>query len=227
MVELDKTVLIFDYFKDNCKKNRHKDCGQLKPEDLPKDKNIYIFVSHGHYDHYDKEIFLFNANNVKYIFYKEIKQIKGYENIYPMDVYEELDFEDIKIRTYGSTDEGISFSVLVESKLIFHAGDLNWWHWEGENAEEKAYAKKVFTDEVDKIREKNFDICFFPVDPRLEEAYYMGGKYFIDIIKPKIFIPMHFQDVYSVTDKFKKYFQEDSSSDIIIISERGQIIYQD
>ena len=59
MVELDNNLFIFDYFKDNCKKNRYRDCGQLKPEDMPKDKNVYIFVSHGHYDHYDKEIRLF------------------------------------------------------------------------------------------------------------------------------------------------------------------------
>ena len=45
MVELDNNLFIFDYFKDNCKKNRYRDCGQLKPEDMPKDKNVYIFVA--------------------------------------------------------------------------------------------------------------------------------------------------------------------------------------
>lgn len=227
MVELEKTLLIFDYFKDNCKKNKYKDCGQLKTEDLPKDKNIYIFVSHGHYDHYDKEIFSFNSEKVKYIFYKEVKSNKGYSNIYPMDAYQELKFDDISIKTYGSTDEGISFEVSVESKVIFHAGDLNWWHWEGESFQEKEDAKKAFTQEVDRITGTNIDIAFFPVDPRLEDAYYMGGEYFIDKITPKVFIPMHFQDVYSVTDKFKNHFQEKKSTNILAIHERGEIIYKD
>ena len=44
MVELDNNLFIFDYFKDNCKKNRYRDCGQLKPEDMPKDKNVYILL---------------------------------------------------------------------------------------------------------------------------------------------------------------------------------------
>ena len=99
MVELDNNLFIFDYFKDNCKKNRYRDCGQLKPEDMPKDKNVYIFVSHGHYDHYDKEILTFNADNVNYIFYKEIRVKNEQDNIYYMNPYETLIIDDINIKT--------------------------------------------------------------------------------------------------------------------------------
>ena len=227
MVELDNNLFIFDYFKDNCKKNRYRDCGQLKPEDMPKDKNVYIFVSHGHYDHYDKEILTFNADNVNYIFYKEIRVKNEQDNIYYMNPYETLIIDDINIKTYGSTDEGISFLISAESKTIFNAGDLNWWHWEGETPDEKEYAKKAFLSEIEKITENNIDIAFFPVDPRLENAYYMGGEYFIEKIKPKIFIPMHFQDVYDVTDKFKKHMSNKTGIEILTIHERGEIIYKD
>ena len=34
-----------------------------------------------------------------------------------------------KIRTLRSTDEGVAYLVSYRGKRIYHAGDLNWWHW--------------------------------------------------------------------------------------------------
>ena len=31
-----------------------------------------------------------------------------------------------------STDEGVAFLVEVNGVVIYHAGDLNWWHWDEE-----------------------------------------------------------------------------------------------
>ena len=35
----------------------------------------------------------------------------------------------LRVHAFGSTDVGISFLVEAEGKKIFHAGDLNNWHW--------------------------------------------------------------------------------------------------
>ena len=40
-----------------------------------------------------------------------------------------LSLKGVKIKAFGSTDIGISFLVSVDGVDIFHAGDLNWWHW--------------------------------------------------------------------------------------------------
>ena len=134
-----------------------------------------------------------------------------------------LKFDDIRIKTYGSTDEGISFEVSVESKVIFHAGDLNWWHWEGETEQEKEAAQKIFFKEIDILKGSKIDIAFFPVDPRLEDAYYYGGKYFIEEVCPKVFIPMHFQDCYYITRKFRAVMENiQNSTRVIEIEKRGQ-----
>lgn len=224
-VELEKSILIFDYFRDNCKKNRYEDCGQIKKEDLPDNKNVYIFVSHGHYDHYDKEILTFNKENVSYIFSKDIKPLGDFDNITYMGKDEEINIKDIRVKSFGSTDEGISFLVSVENTNIFHAGDLNWWHWEGENDKEKEDAKNNYFKEVEKLKDSSIDVAFFPVDPRLENAYYYGGEYFINEISPKIFIPMHFQDVYEITERFAEKMK-DSKSEVLRIRTRGESLYK-
>lgn len=41
----------------------------------------------------------------------------------------------LRVHAFGSTDVGISFLVEAEGKKIFHAGDLNNWHWMDESSE--------------------------------------------------------------------------------------------
>ncbi len=112
----------------------------------------------------------------------------------------------------------------LDGKKVFHAGDLNWWHWEGETEAERAYAKCIFFEELDKLRGQEVDIAFFPVDPRLESAYYYGGEQFIQAVSPKHFIPMHFQDSYSITTKFKNFMENNASTIIYPIQKRGEVI---
>ena len=58
------------------------------------------------------------------------------EEVTSMKAHESLVYGDgdgaVRIRTLKSTDEGVAFLVEAEGKSIYHAGDLNWWYWEGE-----------------------------------------------------------------------------------------------
>ena len=213
MVEMEHTVLLFDYYH-----------GKIPTFD--KNKMLYVFVSHSHADHYNPVIWELKEQyeKVQYIISDDVKTK---ENALRMKPHEKKQISEMTVETLKSNDMGVAYIVEVEGKVIYHAGDLNWWHWEGETPDEKEYAKKAFLSEIEKITENNIDIAFFPVDPRLENAYYMGGEYFIEKIKPKIFIPMHFQDVYDVTDKFKKHMSNKTGIEILTIHERGEIIYKD
>ena len=110
--------------------------------------------------------------------------------------------DKINIKTFGSTDLGVSFLLNVDNINIFYAGDLNWWHWESNSEEDNLNEEKIFKEEIEKIKGANIDLAFFPVDPRLGSAFYYGGKYFIEELKPKYFVPMHFGDKLSVTSDF-------------------------
>lgn len=225
IVETERHFMVFDYFKDSCKKSKYRDCGQLKREDIPEDKKVLIFVSHSHCDHFSKEIFTFEKPNVEYIFDAGVAAGNEAPNIHRFLPYESHYIGDVMIKTYGSTDEGLSFFIEVDGMKIFHAGDLNWWHWSGESEEERAYAKQFFEKEMSLIEEMAMDVAFFPVDPRLEEAYYYGGEYFIRRIHPKVFIPMHFQDGYEFTRKFKEHMG-DCGTEIITIDSRGTVVFE-
>ena len=60
-VELEDKILLFDYYK-----------GELPV--LDRSKRLYVFVSHRHGDHYNREILSFREKreNVTYIFSKDI-----------------------------------------------------------------------------------------------------------------------------------------------------------
>ena len=222
-IETDTQFIVFDYFKDNCIKQKSKDCGQLCTKSFPRDKRVTFFVSHAHYDHFDKEIFKF-VEEAHYVISNDVK-IKEDGKIKICAPYEKFEYNGLKIQTFGSTDAGLSFLIELDGKRVFHAGDLNWWHWEGESEAERDYAKAFFFEELDKLKGQEVDIAFFPVDPRLEAAYYYGGEQFIRAIKPKHFIPMHFQDSYSITTKFKKRMEDQvPSTTIYHISKRGETI---
>lgn len=212
-IETDSYFLVFDYYE-----------GDVELRDK---KNI-IFSSHGHKDHYNPEILQWQSKykDVKYVLSSDIG-IAPSENIYVMKPYEELKLDNINIKSFGSTDLGLSFMINLKGKNIFFAGDLNWWHWTGETVEEQIKAEEAFMEEMTKIKEsftgKELDLAFFPVDPRLgDTAYFLGGQYFIENLHPKIFFPMHFGDKYRIIEKFI-HKMKDSHVHIMDIHKKNQV----
>jgi L-ascorbate metabolism protein UlaG (beta-lactamase superfamily) len=208
-IETEKYFLVFDYYK-----------GDIEL----KDKKTIVFSTHDHPDHYNPQILKWHDKNpqILYVLSSDIA-VKPDNNIYIMEPYEELKLYDINIKSFGSTDKGLSLLLELEGKSIFFAGDLNWWYWDDDSEQEKIDMERAFKDEISKIKEHNVDIAFFPVDPRLEENYYLGGKYFIDQIRPSVFIPMHFGDKYEATTNFI-HKMKDSSTKVVEITKKNQII---
>ena len=105
--------------------------------------------------------------------------------------------DDVGIHMYGSTDEGGSFYVKtntanIDSDSIFHAGDLNWWHWLGDTPENNADAKRMAWREFKELDGLSVDVAMFPVDNRLEAAMEWGSIEFLRRVEvKKAFIPMH------------------------------------
>lgn len=226
IIETKSNILIFDYFNDSATSGvRDLSCGVISEDVLKTDKNIYVFVSHNHGDHYNPVIFNWRDinPNIQYIISSDVK-VKGIDfkyNVISQD--ESTELSSIFVKAYGSTDAGVSFLIKADGINIFHSGDLNLWHWKDESDEDNAKMAKDFKAEINKLEGERIDIAFFPVDPRLEEYYYLGGKYFIEKLSPKLFIPMHFFDDMKITEKFSRSLKS-SNTKIAVINKRGQEI---
>ena len=88
-----------------------------------------------------------------------------------------------------------------EGRTIYHAGDLNWWHWEGEPDAYNEHMKMAYLKEIEKLKDTPIDVAFVPVDPRLGEQYYYGIDGFAKRVDAKALIPMHCWGDYTVVEK--------------------------
>lgn len=207
LVELETMTLLFDYTQ-----------GAL-PE-IKKDKPLLVFASHRHGDHYSDKVldFIKEYENIRFIFSDDIWRSRLPEeclkDITSMKPGEELGFQfadgkiteqssdggksDVKVLTYCSTDEGVAFLVKAEGKVIYHAGDLNNWYWEGEPGDWNETMAKRYTLEVDKMEGMSIDAAFLPLDPRQEKAFYLGFDEFMKKTQVSHAFPMHCWGDFSV-----------------------------
>lgn len=195
LVETEHYFLIFDYFQ-----------GQLP--DLS-GKKIIVFVSHGHYDHYRPNIFLLEQqyDNVFFVLYDGISNRKQ-DNILYVTEHNEYELEGVKITTLKSTDEGCAFVVYADEKCYYHAGDLNWWHWEGEPDTFNEWQKTTYQEETDRLLEQEIDYSFIVLDPRQEKNALLGLLELVGKCKVNHIIPMHF-DHWGGIEKIKPYLELD------------------
>ena len=197
MVETKNTCLVFDYYTDGGKFN-NIDINRFK------DKNVFVFVSHFHQDHYDKEIFKWKDMNVRYVLSKDCKYDKNIENVTVVSPNKGYIIDGLAVETLKSTDEGVAFIVHADGLTIYHAGDLNWWHWNGESDAFNNMIKKQY-----KIKGVNVDIGFVPVDTRLEDKYILAIDYLMRDVEIKHIFPMHFWNDYKIYD----YLAEDERTE--------------
>ena len=112
-------------------------------------------------------------------------------SLHSMKVGDTVEADNLTVTMFGSTDAGGSFLVDTGTHRIFHAGDLNWWHWSGDTPENIAEAKALKEKEFAPLLGLSVDIMMFPVDARLEVAREWGALEVLGMMNTKLFIPMH------------------------------------
>ena len=189
-VEYKKYVLIFDWYK-----------GKL-PE-FDSEKEIYVFSSHSHYDHFDRKIFeLENIYpNIRYVLSADITEKPVPSKVWFVIADKEYRIGNLKVQTLHSTDAGVAFLVYVDDRIIYHAGDLNWWHWEEEGTEYNQQMKEDYQNALRLMEGEHVDVAFVPVDPRLEDAYYWGIDWYMRHTDTERVYPMHMWEQYEIQDR--------------------------
>lgn len=228
LMEWDMCYFMFDYYN-----------GQIP--DLDQDKMLVVFVSHGHGDHFNPEIFDLHRKHPKtaYIISSDIKldergrQRYGiteeiYSLISSVKPYQEYElFDELKnkilIRTLKSTDMGVAFIINYCDKTIYHAGDLNLWMWMGEPKEFNNNMKANFEKEMLELKDSNIDIAFAPLDPRQEDWYYLGLDRLLACANVRYVFPMHFWEKPEIIQRYKDDPNTTKKSTIIMdIYKQGQ-----
>lgn len=75
---------------------------------------------------------------------------------------------------------------------IFHAGDLNWWHWTGEPEADNEAMRTMFRREMRPLNGTVTDVAFFPVDDRQGPAQEWGVLDFLERVTVKrLLVPIH------------------------------------
>jgi L-ascorbate metabolism protein UlaG (beta-lactamase superfamily) len=198
--------LIFDYYDDNpAGQGRSLATGVINLDELL-NQNVLVFSSHHHSDHFNSKILNWGKQvpQLRYVLSHDIRAAKTVGNIMVAFPEKEYQCGNVKIRTLDSTDEGVAFIVQVDGMTIYHAGDLNWWHWEGEPDVNNKNMEKAYKKQIDTLKGMQIDIAFVPVDPQLDQQYLLGLDYFMRMTRTSIVFPMHFWKDYSIFDRIDK-----------------------
>ena len=191
-VAVGETLLVFDYWRGE--NNALPKGAWLTDKDFEGFKQVLVFVSHDHEDHFDETIYSWNFSKlpITYIVSDDLPIGKRGKRIAPG---ESLTLGNTTIQAFSSTDKGVSFYVTVDDLHVFHAGDLNLWHWREESSlREIAQAERDYYRAVAPLEQLPMDIAMFPVDPRMGGMFDAGANHFIMSVKPRLFIPIHWQN---------------------------------
>lgn len=193
MLEGVSVILIFDFWRD-------ADNSIVERTLSTTHKRVYFLASHFHQDHFNPEILNLPVphGEKKVILSRDIyrRRRAGTEGVTAYLRRGESYRDDlITVHAFGSTDSGVSWAVHVEDKDIFHAGDLNNWHWADESTPQEIKKREGdFLAILNDIRKEctAFDLVMFPVDPRLGSDFARGARQWLQYIPTRYFAPMHF-----------------------------------
>jgi len=234
-VSFKNSLFLFDYYLDEAEDNGKAkgdgdnqtclDKGIVRPDDIASYERIYVFASHRHPDHFYPVILTCKEHlpQAQFFLSSDIPKKHRKDWTILLKPYENYEDNDIKIRTFKSTDEGVAFLVEKDNVVIYHAGDLNWWHWDEEPFHWNKDMEAKYKKEVSQIQNYQIDIAFLPTDPRQEKAEFWGISWFLEHVDVKVVFPMHFWDDYSIMDRIKTEAQHNPLfRKINTISSRGQ-----
>lgn len=192
-VQVGSVLLIFDYWEGE--ERSLAQVGRITPQLLKAFEQIFVFISHAHPDHLDPIVYTWEAAGlpITYIVSSDMPVGTRGKRLAPLQ--EKQLTQDISVKAFQSTDLGVAFLVKAYGMSIFHAGDLNLWHWRQESSlREIEAAENAYYEAIAPIKGERIDVCMFPVDPRQGLMYDAGANHFILAFKPRVFIPMHWQE---------------------------------
>ncbi len=220
LAELPSVTLLFDWWKGTLP--------ALRPG-VP----LYVFASHRHQDHFNPGIFALDdgTRDVRFLLGRDFKprdlERRGAapgtaEKCRILKSGETCSLPRAETEALPSTDEGAAFLATADGLTLFHAGDLNWWHWEGEDRAWNRNMEVNFKRYTEPLRGRKIDLAMLPLDPRLGEDGFRGPRYFLETADIRRFLPMHQWGDFGFTEQFLIRYPEFRDRTLPVTAE-GQV----
>lgn len=213
VVEIENKILIFDWF-DKARIEGY-DFRGVMPQ-FSKEKDIYLFASHKHQDHFDLNSLKWVEKypNIHFILSKDIRLGANYlaRNGIRADIKDSITFVKslakyeiggMQIKTLRSTDAGVAFLVKTDGITIYHAGDLNDWRMEGAGDIINGRMHREYQRQIKELEGEHIDAAFVVLDPRLGEYSFDGFDFFMKSVDADLVFPMHMWQDYSLIGEYK------------------------
>ena len=190
-------------------------------------KPLLVFSSHRHEDHFDPKVFdlVKTYPLTRYFLSRDVNlSDKRREEFGLTDemmeritllrpdsaVSAEVNGTELSVRTVKSTDIGVAFLIGAEGKLVYHAGDLNRWHWTDEGEEYCAKMAAAYTRAIEKLAEAAKEempsplltAAMIPFDTRLLDGYSLGALELLAAVPAKHIFPLHMWEHFEFIPRF-------------------------
>lgn len=204
--------------------------GCVNPDEI-KDEDVLIFVSHEHKDHFDPAIFSLRekVGKVRFVLPEEFDEVYQAELFVGASEDEPGHYElpDCRVTTFASTDIGVAYLLEIDGLHIYHAGDLNWWHWEGEEDAFNLDQAQRYQHQMEllegELAGKELDLACVPVDPRLKEDCLRGLQCFAQHAQARHILPIHLWGDFSVLDRIQQVLPQ-LWEQVLPVKERGRVL---
>lgn len=194
-VKTSSALMIFDYLVEMGKpKQPSLSNGWVNPNEI-KDQNVYVFISHGHKDHFDENILEWKRviPNITYVFGWQAQETQNHQAFGKDRVYKSIG--PLKVKNIFHNFDNIpesAFLIEVDGLTIYFSGD---------HGNAPGVLNPVYKDNIDYMSQKSvvFDLVFLSI---FGVPTYDGELYSIDRFKPRVMLPMHYGGFESMAERF-------------------------
>lgn len=190
ILALASKTLLFDYPED-----AHLPAGAAE---LVRGKiaagELYVFISHGHEDHFNKALQAMAASAARSRFIVSDDVPDMFPEAVPADALivepdETYSLPGMTIETLMANDLGVAFIIEFDGLSVYFGGDLAEWIWPEMTPAAVRFTENYFQETLDTLKQRRIHLAFSNVDPRLENLG--GGIKLLNQVRPAVFVPMH------------------------------------
>jgi len=194
-VKTSSALMIFDYLVDTRKPEQSSlSDGFVNPDEI-KDQKVYVFISHGHGDHFDYKILEWKKviPDITYVFGWQAQEAEEH-HAFGKDRLS-MSIGPLKVKNIFHNFDNIpesAFLIEVDGLTIYFSGD----HGNSPGA-----LNPVYKDNIDYMSQQSevFDLAFLSI---FGSPTYDGELYAIDKFKPRLMLSMHYGGMESMAESF-------------------------